>query len=127
MYFIFVTLIKMAKNGHKKTKYIVGWMQWADCRCYKVENPDTTCEDPYELIAKSGNDTVTVRDDENIEDLLIVKCISADVRSVIEGFQSLDKRNIKHFSPQGMLVSLAAPVLPKLAMGNAYQEEGPQL
>ena len=65
------------------SRYISGQVQWADGRCYDYEATKASCDDMYVLKTKNGEETVEVAEDQNVEDLVILSCKSAETRSVI--------------------------------------------
>ena len=51
---------------------------WEDGRCYKVSTPPEDCEGMYDIKTKNDLQTVNVGEEEKVEDLLFVDCITFD-------------------------------------------------
>ena len=49
---------------------------WEDGRCYKVRTPPEDCEGMYDIKTKNELQTVNVDEEEKVEDLLFVDCIT---------------------------------------------------
>lgn len=58
-----------------------GQVMWDDGRCYEVKTAPEECEDIYELITITGEETVTVDEGENVEDIVFIDCISKEDRA----------------------------------------------
>eukprot|EP00090_Calanus_glacialis_P037852 TRINITY_DN6567_c0_g1_i2.p1 TRINITY_DN6567_c0_g1~~TRINITY_DN6567_c0_g1_i2.p1 ORF type:complete len:288 (-),score=50.71 TRINITY_DN6567_c0_g1_i2:69-932(-) len=77
---------QILRDGTQKWKCVrhyckQGQVQWADGRCYDYEATKAPCDDMYVLKTKNGEETVEVAEDQNVEDLLILSCKSAETRS----------------------------------------------
>lgn len=55
-----------------------GWVQWAEDGCFQLEDPVGTCEGMYDL---PQGETLRLNEDQDLKDLIKVKCIVDDVRS----------------------------------------------
>ena len=51
---------------------------WEDGRCYEIKTSPEDCEDMYDIKTKNETETVTVGEEENLEDLLVIDCITFD-------------------------------------------------
>ena len=51
---------------------------WEDGRCYEFITPPEDCKDEYDIKTKSGIETVIIGEEERVEDLLVVDCITYD-------------------------------------------------
>ena len=49
---------------------------WEDGRCYEIKTPPEDCEDMYDIKTKNETEAVTVSEEENLEDLLVIDCIT---------------------------------------------------
>ena len=61
--------------------YISGWVQWAEDGCFQIEDPVGTCEGMYDL---PQGETLRLNEDQDLKDLIKVKCIVDDVRYTLE-------------------------------------------
>ena len=57
---------------------LVGKIMWKDGRCYEFITPPEDCKDEYNIKTKSGIETVIIGEEERVEDLLVVDCITYD-------------------------------------------------
>jgi len=58
-----------------------GKVMWEDGRCYEIKTPPEDCEDMYDIKTKNETETVYVGEEENLEDLLVIECITYDEKS----------------------------------------------
>ena len=65
-----------------KSNVLVGKVMWEDGRCYEIKTPPEDCEDMYDIKTKNETETVTVSEEENLEDLLVIDCITFDEKYI---------------------------------------------
>ena len=93
-------------------------MQWGKDGCFQLEDPDGTCKDMYDL---GEGETLRLNKDQNLKDLIKVKCIGAAVRCTLAYDVSTEKYYVFSTGVEAPL----STVLSMLMMGHALGEGDP--